>query len=95
MYLIVKYVYIFMKGFVGMDTLKKLFPFSFGVKDVATLIIKILIYIVVGAVIGFVLSLIGKIPVIGLITGLVGALIEIYLLAAIVIAILDFCKVLK
>ncbi len=78
-----------------METLKKLFPFSFGVKDVATLIIKILIYVVVGAVLGFVLVILGKIPVVGLLTGIVGTLVEIYLLAAIVIAILDFCKVLK
>lgn len=78
-----------------MDTLKKLFPFSFGVKDVATLVIKILVYIVAGAVIGFVLSILGKIPVVGLLTGLVGALIEIYILAGIVIAVLDFCKILK
>lgn len=78
-----------------MDTLKKLFPFSFGVKDVANLVIKILVYIVAGAVIGFVLSILGKIPVVGLLTGLVGALIEIYILAGIVIAVLDFCKILK
>lgn len=78
-----------------METLKKIFPFSFGVKDVASLVIKILIYIVVGAVIGFVLSVLGKIAIIGLIIRLVGTLVEIYILAGIVIAVLDFCKVLK
>lgn len=78
-----------------METLKKLFPFSFGVKDVANLVIKILLYIIAGAVIGFVLSIIAKIPIIGIIVGLVGTLVEIYILAGIVIAILDFCKILK
>lgn len=95
MYLIVKYVYIFMKGFVGMDTLKKLFPFSFGAADVAALVIKILIYFVAGAVIGFVLYLLAHIPVVNILVGLVGALVEIYLLGGIVIAILDYLKVLK
>lgn len=78
-----------------MDILKKVFPFSFGVKDVASLIIKILVYIVVGVVIGFALFLLAHIPIVNLVVGLVGALVEIYLLAGIVIAILDFCNVLK
>lgn len=78
-----------------MDTLKNFFPFSFGAKDVAALVIKMLIYLVAGVVIGFVLSIVNKIPVIGLITGLVGALVEIYILAGIVIAILDYLKILK
>ncbi len=78
-----------------MDTLKKLFPFSFEVKDVASLIIKIIVYLVAGAVIGFVLSILAKIPIIGIVVGLVGTLVEIYILAGIVIAVLDFCKILK
>lgn len=78
-----------------MDTLKKLFPFSFGVEDIASLIIKIIIYLVAGAVVGFVLSILIFIPIINLLVGLVGTIAEIYILAGIVIAILDFCKVLK
>ncbi len=78
-----------------MDMLKKFFPFSFGVKDVANLIVKILIYIVAGAVIGFVIGILSNIPIVNLVTGIVGTLVEIYITAGIVIAILDFCKVLK
>lgn len=78
-----------------MDTLKKFFPFSFGAKDVAELVVKIIIYVVAGAVIGFLLSIIGKIPLIGIITGLIGTLVGIYTTAGIVIAILDYCKVFK
>ncbi len=79
-----------------MDTLKKIFPFSFKEKkDVAALVINILIHIVVGVVIYFVLNIIGKIPVVGIITGLVGALIELYLTAGVVISCLDYFKVLK
>ena len=35
-----------------MDMLKKFFPYSFGAKDITNLIVKIIVYIVVGAVIG-------------------------------------------
>ena len=78
-----------------MDTLKKIFPFSFGSKDVAALVIKIIIYVVAGAVIGFLLGVIGKLPLVGIITGLLGTLVGIYATAGIVIAILDYCKVFK
>ena len=78
-----------------MDLLKKLFPFSFGSKDVAALVIKIIIYVVAGAVIGFLLGIIGKLPLVGIITGLLGTLVGIYTTAGIVIAILDYCKVFK
>ena len=33
-----------------MDMLKKFFPYSFGAKDITNLIVKIIVYIVVGAV---------------------------------------------
>ena len=39
-----------------MELLKKIFPFSFGAKDVAGLVIKCLILLVVGVVIGFVIG---------------------------------------
>lgn len=78
-----------------MDTLKKFFSFSFGSKDVAALVIKIIIYVVAGAVIGFLLGVIGKLPLVGIITGLLGTLVGIYTTAGIVIAILDYCKVFK
>ncbi len=78
-----------------MDILKKLFPFSFGSKDVASLVIKIIIYLVVGAVFGFVIGILARIPIVNLLTGLVGALVEIYILAGIVITILDYMKITK
>lgn len=78
-----------------MDTLKKLFPYSFNAEDVASLVIKIIVYLVVGAIAGFVIGIFGKLPLIGIIASLVGALAEIYILAGIIIAVLDFLKVLK
>lgn len=78
-----------------MDLLKKLFPFSFGTSDVATLVIKIILYVVVGAVISFLFSLVAIIPIVNILVGLVGTLVEIYILGGIAVAVLDFCKVLK
>lgn len=80
-----------------MNALKNLFPLSFGMKDVGKLIISILIYLVAGAVIGWVLSLLANLPLVGwllgLITGLAGTIIGLYLLAGIILAILNFLKI--
>jgi len=87
-----------------MDLLKKLFPLSFKyTKDVANLIIGILIYIVIGAIGGVVLGLIGALagilPIIGgllgVVLGFIGSIIDLYAVAGIVIQILVFVKVLK
>ena len=78
-----------------MDMLKKFFPLSFGAKDVANLIIKIVIYLVIDVVLGFAIGLLSGIPIVCIIIGIVGSLLGLYCLAGIVIAILDFCKVLK
>ncbi len=78
-----------------MDTLKKFFPYSFGAKDVAGLIIKIIVLIVVGAVAGWIISLLSSIPVVGVIFSLICGLVDLYVLVSIVLAILDYLKVLK
>lgn len=72
-----------------MDMLKKIFPYSFGAKDITGLVIKIIVYVVASAVLGFV---IGLIPFVG---GLVGSLIGLYSTVGIVLAILDYLKILK
>lgn len=72
-----------------MDMLKKFFPYSFGAKDVAALVIKIIVYVVASALLGFVL---GIIPFIG---GILGTLVGLYCTAGWVIALLDYLKVLK
>ena len=79
-----------------MDTLKKFFPLSFKfAKDVANLIIGIIIYLVIGAVAPAILGILGFLPIIGWILGIVSSLVGIYCLAGIVIQILVFAKVLK
>ena len=78
-----------------MDTIKKLFPLSFGKNTVKDLVIAILIYIVLDIVCGFVIGLLGKLPLIGWLFGLVGAVAGIYFFVGIVIAVLAYLKVLK
>lgn len=79
-----------------MDILKKVFPFAFTPKkDLATLIILVIIYVVVGIVVGWALSLLHLIPFMGLIANLLSTLIGLYILATIVLTFLDYFKVLK
>lgn len=81
---------------IEMETLKKIFPLSFKyTKDVANLVIGILIQLVVGIVAGVLIGILAKIPVLGIIIGLVGGLIDLYVLAGIVIQVLVFAKVIK
>ena len=87
-----------------MDALKKLFPLSFKFsKDVANLIIGIIVYLVVGAIVAGLIVLAtlltSWIPVVGKLVGwalgVVSSLIGIYVLAGIIILVLAFAKVIK
>ena len=78
-----------------MDTVKKLFPFSFKEFDVKSLVITIIAYIVLGFLVGLVLGLLGKIPLIGWIFRLVRWLIELYITIGIILAILKFLNIVK
>lgn len=79
-----------------METLKKFFPFSFGEKkDVAALVINIVIYVVVGFVAGLLIALLSHIPVLGWIISFLGGAIDLYVTAGIVFSVLHYVKVLK
>ena len=78
-----------------MDMLKKIFPFSFGVKDITALVVALVIYIVGGAVLGVVFGLLAKIPLLGILFGIVGWAVGVYCFVGIVLSVLDFLKVLK
>ncbi len=80
-----------------MDLLKKLWPFSFVTKkDVAALIINIIIHVVGLILVGVVCWVLSIIPFVGgILAWLVGSLCELYLFAGIVFTILDYCKILK
>ena len=79
-----------------MDILRKFFPFSFiPKKDVAALVVNLIIYIVVGAVIVIVVGLLSKLPLIGFLISIAGSLISLYITIGIVLSVLDFLKILK
>ena len=76
-----------------MDILKKFFPYSFGAKDIAALVTKIIVYIVVALVAGIVLWLAGAItgwiPLLGAVIGwilkIIGWIVEAYVVVGIVV----------
>ncbi len=80
-----------------MDTLKKLWPTPFKIKekDVASFIIQLVIFVVVCAVIGWLIGLLASIRIIGIVFSLIGTLVEIYGVVGIVLCVLKFIGVVK
>jgi hypothetical protein len=79
-----------------MDILKKYFPVSFGATDVVKLVIKIIIYVVIGAIVTCLGAIISLVPFAGgVIAGILGTLSSVYCLIGIVLVVLDFLKILK
>jgi hypothetical protein len=80
-----------------MDMLKKFWPTPFKIKekDIASFLIQLLIFIVVCAVVGWLIGVLAGIPVLGLIFKLLGALIEIYGFVGIVLCVLKFLGIVK
>ncbi len=80
-----------------MDFLKKIWPTAFGVKakDVASLIIQLLIFVLVIVAGGLLIWLLAHIPVVNIFTGILGTLLDIYGIVGIVLCILKFLDVLK
>ena len=75
-----------------MDTLKKLWPTPFKIKekDITSFLIQMIIFLVICAVIGWLIGILAGIPIIGIIFSLIGALVEIYGLVGIVLCVLKF-----
>ena len=79
-----------------METLKKLFPYSFKEKkDIGALIINILIQFVICAVAGVLIGVCAALPIIGWIIGILGGIVDVYLVVGIVLSVLDYLKVIK
>lgn len=79
-----------------MDTLKKYFPVSFGASDVAGLVVKVIIYLAIGAVASCVGILLGLIPFVGgALAAVVGTFVGFYSFVGIVLTLLDYFKILK
>lgn len=78
-----------------MDTLKKLFPFSFGIKTPKNLVITIIVYIIADFLCGLVIGILDDIPLLGFVFALLGTVLGLYFLVGIILALLDYFKVLK
>ena len=77
-----------------MKKLMSLFPWSRVKKgNLIGLIIAIVVYLVIAALLGWVLSIVGSMPIIGLITGIVSTIIWIYEVIGIVLAVLSFLNI--
>ena len=70
-----------------MEMLKKFWPTPFRIKpkDVTSLVVQLVIFVVVCAVVGALIALLAKIPVLGILFGIVGGLLELYALIGIVL----------
>ena len=79
-----------------MDQIKAYFPFSFDTKDVKTLLIKIVVYLILDLIVGLVCRVIGFFPFVGGIIGwLVYGVASLYVLVGIALAVLDYLKIIK
>ncbi len=79
-----------------MNTLKKLFPYSFKAKkDIGALIVNIIIYLVFDIIAGVVIGLLSGLPLIGWAFGLVGSVLGLYVTVGLILSILDYFKVIK
>ena len=80
-----------------MDFLKKLWPTCFKVKekDVASLIVQLIIFVLLCFVVGLLIGILSAFPIIGIIFALIGSLMGLYGLVGIVLCFLKFFDVLK
>ncbi len=77
---------------IDMNLIKKVWPTPFKIKekDLTSFVVQLIIFIVICAVVGFLIGILAGIPIIGILFSLVGAVVEIYGLVGIIICILKF-----
>lgn len=75
-----------------MDFLKTLWPTPFKIKekDLISLIVQLIIFLVVCAVVGWLIAILSKIAIIGVVFWIIGSLMELYSIVGIVLCILKF-----
>ncbi len=80
-----------------MEMLQKVFPYSLNVKekDVASLVVSIIIYLVLALVVGIAIWIVGLIPIVNILGGILGTIVELYCLVGIILAVLKYLNVLK
>lgn len=78
-----------------METLRKIWPFSFETKNVSNLVIKAIIYVVVGSIFGALIGLCKQVPVLNVIMYILAPLVDVYVVGGLVILFLSYFKVIK
>ena len=75
-----------------MDLLRKIWPTPFKIEkgNIASFLIQLIIFLVIVAVVGWLITLLSALPIIGIIFGLVGSLIGVYNIVGIVLCVLKF-----
>ena len=75
-----------------MDFLKTLWPTPFKVKEknLVSLLIQLIVFLVICAVVGWLIAILARLPIIGIVFALVGSLMEIYSIVGIVLCVLKF-----
>lgn len=77
---------------IDMGLIKKVWPTPFKIKekDVTSLVIQLVIFLVVCAIAGVIIGFLASIPIIGIIFSIIGSLMGIYSLVGIVLCVLKF-----
>lgn len=80
-----------------MDFIKKLWPTPFKIQkgNIVSLLIQGIIFLVICAVLGWLIGLLSAIPIIGIVFGLVGSLMGVYSLVGLVLCVLKFFDIVK
>ena len=80
-----------------MDFLRKLWPTPFKIqeKNIVSLIVQLVIFVLIVAVVGWLFSILAGIPIIGVIFGVLGSLIGLYNMIGIILCILKFLGIVK
>lgn len=77
---------------IDMNLIKQVWPTPFKIKekDIVSLVIQLVIFLVICALMGWLIGLLASIPVIGILFSIVGMVVEIYGLVGIVLCVLKF-----
>lgn len=79
----------------NMKLLKKIWPFSFESNSLSHLVLKVIVYVVIGLIFAILMGLLHSIPVINVLFFIIGPLVDLYVLVGLVLLLLDYFKVLK
>ena len=80
-----------------MDLIKSIWPTPFKIKkgDVVSFVVQLIIFLIICAVVGFLIGILSKFPIIGIIFWIVGGLLEAYSLVGVILSVLVFLGITK